>query len=363
MKFTDIKELLAIDDSYLIDLGYCVDDIYDDEDYIIDSDEEGEFEPVIEFDEERITKKQKLKSVEIKPIIEEKDCYEEPPHENLLAPPFSMLFVAKPGSGKSTTLLNLLRWYAGYFDQIFIISPTIGVDSSWVYAIENDMIPGLNQANIMTSFNEDNFKEIFKQIKKKNRGVKEYSKKLKTLFVFDDIVGELPRKQRTTINTFARNHRHYGISHITLSQEYRAIPPKLRKNCFGVCLYASDNELERKAIIDELGGRIGKHRFTRIFDDCASKPFGFLFMKPFEKKTENKFCDKFEKAIDVFKYSNERIKDAALERRVEPENKQKGKKPLKEEDVMDLDDEEEDLDDEEETELDLELLLKMINRM
>ena len=102
----------------------------------------------------------------MKPIISMEDSFDSPPHPNLLAPPFSMLFVAKPGSGKSTTLLNLVRWYDGYFDKIFVVSPTIGIDSSWVYAIENNMINGLEKNNIMKRYCEDYFLTIFNSIKK-----------------------------------------------------------------------------------------------------------------------------------------------------------------------------------------------------
>lgn len=45
---------------------------------------------------------------------------------------FSMLMVAPKGSGKTTLICNLLlKFYKGYFHEIWVFSPTIGSDEKW----------------------------------------------------------------------------------------------------------------------------------------------------------------------------------------------------------------------------------------
>jgi hypothetical protein len=201
-----------------------------------------------------------------------------------------------------------MKWYKGCFDTIFVISPTFKIDSSWITAIKTGIIDPIDKKNIRKSFNIKYFTTIFKDIMKKNKGKVIYKNKFKSLFIFDDIVGDMPRGTKNNlINTFSRNHRHYGISHITLSQEYVAVPPALRKNCYGVCLYGSDNELERKAIIKNNGGSIGLNRFSRIWDEATSKRFSFLFMKPFEVDKRKKFFLNFDTVLNPFSFSNSTI--------------------------------------------------------
>ena len=48
------------------------------------------------------------------------------PHDELLQHEFTVGIIAPKGSGKTTTIINMLRMYKGYFHQIVIMSPTIG---------------------------------------------------------------------------------------------------------------------------------------------------------------------------------------------------------------------------------------------
>jgi len=71
----------------------------------------------------------KIKAIPTPKGSDHKPCkYPElPQHE------FTLGIIAPKGSGKTTTIINLLRMYKGYFHQILIMSPTIGCDNKWLW--------------------------------------------------------------------------------------------------------------------------------------------------------------------------------------------------------------------------------------
>lgn len=44
---------------------------------------------------------------------------------------FSMGIIAPKGSGKTTVIANLLKFYSGYFHTILVFSPTVASDEKW----------------------------------------------------------------------------------------------------------------------------------------------------------------------------------------------------------------------------------------
>lgn len=297
LNFDDILNTLGMDNNELNNLGIINDNPF----AMVDSDDEDpEMDREINV-EEPPKERKKLKKIEmpcIKPLVQVEDCYIEPPHPNLLSPPFSLLMNGKPGSGKSTTLLNLLQFYQGYFDNIYIWSPTIYLDESWKTVMENEMIDNLKEDNIFKRYREKDLKNIMKQLKNINKQRKQ-NEKARTLFIFDDIINELPRRTLDTFNKLLFNHRHYGISHITLSQKYKSFPPKMRTSAFGLCLYPSDNNLERSAIIEECSGKLGKRLFEDIYNLATENKFSFLFIKPFETDLDKKYFVNFDRPLEV----------------------------------------------------------------
>jgi hypothetical protein len=54
-----------------------------------------------------------------------------PPHELLLQHPFTLNFTSPKGAGKTTVILNLMRFYKDYFHRIYVFSPTVANDPKW----------------------------------------------------------------------------------------------------------------------------------------------------------------------------------------------------------------------------------------
>lgn len=233
------------------------------------------FDPKLEKKDDK-RRKTKVKSLAVKPVIEIKDDYTDPPNPNLLRLPFSLLLVAPKGSGKTTVLHNILVWYFEYFDNIFIFSPTVNMDIKWRMLIEDLDIP---PENLFTSYQEGIVSQLMGMIKDFNDGVDENKDKMKTLMIFDDIVESLPKgKKISALNKLAMNHRHYNVSHIIVSQSFKKLDPVVRSNTTGMILFNTDNSGERAKVVEELCGNLGRARFEQMWIECVSVQYGFMFL-------------------------------------------------------------------------------------
>lgn len=229
----------------------------------------------IKLEEKTNKKKKQIKDVIVKPIFKVKDDYCDPPHPNLLRMPFSLLEIAPKGSGKTVLLNNLLTWYHPYFDNIFIWSPTINLDRKWSLVIDKLRIP---KENLFKSYNDNQVKTLMLKIKQFNEN-KENKDKIRCLFIFDDMVSQLPKNMRkSAIQKLAQNHRHYNISHIIISQTFKGLDPVLRINTTGMILFNTDNQKEREKIVEELSGNYSNAEFEKMYIDTVSKKFSFLFI-------------------------------------------------------------------------------------
>jgi hypothetical protein len=216
-----------------------------------------------------------VKDISIAPLFKDNDDYVESPHPNLLRMPFSLLEIAPKGSGKTVLLQNILTWYHKYFDNIFVFSPTIYLDTKWILLIEKLNIP---KQNLFTKYEEKNVSMLMNKIKLANRG-KKNKEKLRTLIIFDDIIEQLPKgKKISSLNKLAMNHRHFNISHIIISQSFKKIDPVVRSNTTGIILFNTDNSAERFKIIEEISGNYSKKEFEKLYLEAVKEKYNFLFI-------------------------------------------------------------------------------------
>ncbi len=272
---------------------------------------ENEFDYDLGIEEDKPKKKKKKKkvsSVKIEPVVSNAEAYGEAPHPNLLRPPYSMLIVAPKGSGKTTVQINWEKFYEDTFDNRIAFSPTLTIDDNWKAAFTTGVVKPYKKSNVFSRYNDAKLNKIWKAIKKENKGKDNYNDKLKTSFLFDDIVGQLPRNRDNACYKIARNHRHYGASHTMIGQEYCAFAPVLRKNATGIILFGTTDGAEIKTITEQQGGFIGKNRFFRMWAHCISQPYGFLFINKDIKEKHRYFCY-FTDELNPLDFSNERVKD------------------------------------------------------
>ena len=228
----------------------------------------------------------KVDDLKVKPLFDDGDDYVDAPHPNLLRIPFSLLLIAPKGSGKTTTLQNVLMWYDKMFDAVFIFSPTVKLDKKWEQIIKKLKIP---DQNLFEKCREEEVSNLIQQIKDANESLSQ-RKKIRTLLIFDDCVELLPKSKKVSfINRLAMNHRHYFISHIIVSQSFKKLDPVVRLNTTGTILFNCDNIAERRKIFEELAGNIGIRRFEELYMDVVSEKFSFLYLNYDTRKVFRNF--------------------------------------------------------------------------
>ncbi len=68
----------------------------------------------------------------VKPIPVPKGCdHPPPPNEALPKHEFTIGIIAPKGSGKTTVIANLLKFYKHYFHTILVFSPSVASDEKW----------------------------------------------------------------------------------------------------------------------------------------------------------------------------------------------------------------------------------------
>ena len=76
-----------------------------------------------------------MKHLVVKPIPVPAQYKHPPPVSDVLpVHEFTLGLIAPKGAGKTTTIINLLNFYKGYFHSILVFSPTIESDEKWDWA-------------------------------------------------------------------------------------------------------------------------------------------------------------------------------------------------------------------------------------
>jgi len=195
----------------------------------------------------------------------------------LLSHPHSMLIVAPKGAGKSTFIINCLikkSFYKGYFDKIYIWSPTMKLDDKFNASIV------LPDEQMFEEYEEEDLLEI---LEKQSKDIVENGKKNseKILLIFDDMAQSIAFNQskKNAMTKLFFNLRHYNASLLVASQRYAgAIPLNFRTNLSGLIMFNIPNQKELEKIISENAGTVNKNQFKTIYDYCMDKPFNFMFL-------------------------------------------------------------------------------------
>ena len=191
----------------------------------------------------------------------------------LFQPPFRIIVVAPSNSGKSVLISNLISShdlpYRKFFKKnIFIFSSTFSLNDPSFSMSDN-----IEKTNVYDEYNESAVMEI---VNEQVGIIHKYSKKKAPhlLFIFDDVVQDLPMTRQNVMNKLFFSARHYNISLILLSQQYKMVARSVRLNASDIIIFQTGNNQEVQKIAEEQAIEVQK--FKQILKDATEEPFSFL---------------------------------------------------------------------------------------
>ena len=222
--------------------------------------------------------------------------------------PTSKILLGPTHSGKGVLLSNMiLDIYRNCFERVYIFSPSINVDHTWIPVKEyldktinlKDNEPPLYYDHYDPESLEqiiDTQKKVTEHLKSKKDNKKLYS----ILIIVDDFADDplFSRKSQLLHALFTRG-RHSQISTIISTQKFSALHPIIRVNAKILHVFRLRNYQDLQMFIDEVSALIDKKSLMEIYSLATDEPFSFLTVDLTAKKKNEIFMIKFNKKITI----------------------------------------------------------------
>jgi hypothetical protein len=273
----------------------------------------------------------KLNGLDNKPI---KTTKKPPPrsiNENLPPCYFTSIFIGSKGSGKTYSLIKLLKNYEKYpiYDneghklemRVIVFCPTIMSTANPIY----DSLKYLDEDDIIMEYTDGKLSEKLDEIEKEKEEIENYKKYVEVwkkyikideninlllpdellilskydfrdpqdvphppykyprvnFLVFDDLVGDANAFKRghSAINNLCIKHRHLQCNLLFTTQYIKAIPPVLRRNLdiFVIFKFANAQSVVEQ-IYPEISGVIKEEDFKDVFEYATNEKHDALII-------------------------------------------------------------------------------------
>ena len=207
--------------------------------------------------------------------------------------PIRSILLGPSGAGKGILLQNMiLDIYRGCFERVYIFSPSINVDVTWL-PVKEYLNKTINLSeNEPPLFYDTNDQENLERIIDTQRKVTEHLKSKKDtkklfqiLIIIDDWADspDFSRKSQLLHALFTRG-RHSGISTIVSTQKFTALHPIIRVNATELYVFRLRNYRDLEAFVEEVSALIDKKSLMEIYNLATTEPFSFLTVDLTAKK-------------------------------------------------------------------------------
>ena len=251
---------------------------------------------------------QKIKYPKILPIKLKEYETKQSKYDIVPKIPFRSIVLGPSGSGKTILLQNMiLDIYKNCFSRIYIFSPSIDVDSTWIPVkeyIEKEM-KVQNTKEDPIYFDHYDPESLHKIIDTQHKVI-EYMKKQKQktlysiLVLVDDFADDPSFSRHSKIlHALYTRGRHNSISTITATQKFTAISPIIRVNATELFIYRLRNNRDLETFIEEVSAITDKKTLLEIYNLATHDPYSFLFVNLRAKKKNDMFMIRCDKKIEI----------------------------------------------------------------
>ena len=221
--------------------------------------------------------------------------------------PLRDIILGPSGAGKGVLLSNMiLDIYRGCFDRIYIFSPSIDVDKTWIpvkeYIEKSQKVDLKKEKLFFDSYDAEALENIVSTQHKVAEHMKSkgFTKIYQVLIIVDDFADDpiFSRHSKLLHALFTRG-RHSFISTIVSTQKYRAISNIIRVNATNLYVFRLRNGGDLESLIEELNALTDKKTLLQLYNAGTSEPYSFLFINLNAKKLNDMFYINYTKKLEI----------------------------------------------------------------
>lgn len=196
-------------------------------------------------------------------------------HENMYIPPLGsgIIISGKSGSGKSTLLANLLndkRLYNGWFDKVFIFSPTANGD---------DVQKSLNieKKYVFTDLEEaPEMIEVILNTQQAKLDEGRADKVQQYAVVFDDVIGDVKFMNSKAFTRCFYQVRHVNCTTFLCTQHFMRVPRVCRLQA-NFIFFFQGSQSEVETVVEEFSPPMyTRNEFRQLVHDATKEKYSFL---------------------------------------------------------------------------------------
>lgn len=228
-----------------------------------------------------------IKMYKIEPLKTSKDKIKQPASAQANVIPrltSNVLFVGASGSGKSTLLVNLMtlpQFYKGWFDEVFLISPTGKTDD-----VQGHL--DLDEEHIVDDLQEA--PKLLEELMQEQRDLIEKQgadKAPQICLIFDDVISDRELMKSRAFTTCFVASRHYNFTTMLATQSYTRVPRVCRLQAQNL-FYFKGGQSEAELLSEEYSAPgFNKKRMFRLINFATGDKFSFLHVNrrvPFQQR-------------------------------------------------------------------------------
>jgi len=211
------------------------------------------------------------KPLKIYKVKDLEDRSKYPPLNPILPqPPFLLIGYGSVRSGKTNSLINMMRrkdmYGTDYWEDVMVISNTAKNDPK-MYKFMGDAFKL-----------EDHYEN--RMIDDLVNGQKKYSREdmPTSLLILDDIISkDFKKSSSNAINSLATRFRHYELSMMIFVQSARAVSNMIRSNATDILIYRQQSNLEWDKLKEEYSDLASKN-FELYYKIAMMEDYNFLYI-------------------------------------------------------------------------------------
>ena len=242
----------------------------------------------------------------IKPIKVKEYQVKQSKYEYVSKLPTRSVINAASGSGKTVLIQNLiLDIYKGCFSRIYIFSPSIDIDDTWL-PVKKYISEELTVTEDEQIYYQDFDGEAVQTILTTQKKVIDHQKKdpktkklFSILLIFDDVADNKAIHNNPALNSCFTRGRHSQISTILSTQKYNAVSTIIRTNMDSMYLFRLRNANDLQAVMDELSALLDNKILLEVYMKATEQRYSFLFIKLTSPTINDMFYVKFQSKIMI----------------------------------------------------------------